>query len=275
MLCEQFQNICVNLFALLISNIMSMPALYPENYEQVYDYFRDFEPNRRIQKLGFAAMHAVYNSEVHYEEQSEDKIHDHLELGGSIILAPNHHSNADIPTIAGLVYEEAFSKLRGTTIIPAKKIMFEWPIIGSFFPHMQAHPTFRRQDFSENAAGHDLRQKVTDRLIELNIGYINNGGNSAMFPEGTRNKHNPEKIAKLRAGIGKIAAGVDDPTRLLIVPAGIAYKHTFFDDKIKLHPLVVVQKPFCSESMSREDIIEETHGRIQRATNRALELAKR
>ncbi|HEY4964189.1 MAG TPA: 1-acyl-sn-glycerol-3-phosphate acyltransferase [Candidatus Saccharimonadales bacterium] len=111
---------------------MEMPELVPDNHEAIYEYFRDFEPNKRIQDYGFAIMHALYASEVHYHDGSGETIQGLLEDGGSVILSPNHHSNADTPTIAGLVYEDAFATLKGTTIIPAKAEMFRWPLLEDF-----------------------------------------------------------------------------------------------------------------------------------------------
>jgi 1-acyl-sn-glycerol-3-phosphate acyltransferase len=248
---------------------MSMPKLKPENYEQVYSHFEDFEPNKRIQDIGFAVMHATYASEVHYQADSDKIMSKHLGEGGSVILAPKHQSNADTPTIAGLVYEEPFKFMRGTTIIPAKATMFDWPLLGRFFPHMLAHPTFRSKDFADTEEGKQLRYAVTDRLINFNINYVNDGGNSAIFAEGTRDKANPSQIKNLKSGIGRIAVGVKDPSSLLILPAGIAYKSKRTNTK----PVVVIGEPFSPKNMSQEDVIDLTKYRMQQATTEAFRLA--
>ena len=249
--------------------MMEMPELVPEKYEEIYKYFRDFEPNKRLQDFGFAVMHSLYKSEVHYTDESSQTIQDHLADGGSLILSPNHQSNADTPTIAGLACEDTFAAIKGTTIIPAKADMFGWPILGKFFPHMMAHPVFRSKDFSDDTNGRLLRNEVVNNLINFNIDHINKGGNIAIFPEATRNKVNPSEVRKLKKGIGRIAVGVDDPSKLLIATMGFAYrlKH------LKLRPLVVIGEPFSPTGMVQDEVLEETRRRMQIATTEAFELA--
>ncbi len=248
---------------------MKLPELIPENHQLIYEYFGNFEPSQRIQKIGFAVMHCLYGSEVHYEGSASTIISEHLSNNGRAILSPNHQSNADTPTVAGLVYEKPFELLRNTTIIPAKAEMFDWPLIGKFFPHMLAHPAFRGKNFSHDEAGKELRSEVTDNLIQFNIDYINNGGNVAIFSEATRNKNNPQEVQELRQGIARIALGVKRPADLLIITPGIAYKHP----RLKLSPLVVVPEPFCPDGMSQQEVLKVTRDRMQKATTQAFDLA--
>ena len=250
-----------------------MPEIAPENYEAVYQYFETFEPNLRIQNLGFAVMHAMYSSEVHYQNGMDSRIHSHLAVGGNVILAPNHQSNADTPTIAGLVYEEPFELLRNTTNIPAKADMFEWPVLGKFFPHMRAHPTWRKVDFPDTPEGKVLRDAATDRLILLNIEGLDHGENAALFTQATRKKKQPHVIEEIKPGIARISIGAKDPDKLLIVAMGFAYKFVHIKNTVKLRPVVVVPEPFCPAGMNQERILYETKRRIQVATTRAFELA--
>jgi 1-acyl-sn-glycerol-3-phosphate acyltransferase len=259
-------NFCIKYYY----QLMSMPELKPENYEQIYEYFEEFEPSKRIQDIGFGLMHAAYGSEMHYQADSYGTISKHLGEGGSVILAPKHQSNADTPTIAGLVYEEPFKFMRGTTIIPAKASMFEWPLLGKFFPHMLAHPAFRSKDFADTNGGKELRAAVTSRLIDLNIGHLNQGGNNAIFVEGTRDKANPDQVKQIKSGIGRIAVGAKDPSSVLIVPVGIAYQ----TKRPKLRPIIVVEEPFSPKNMLQEDVTELTRYGLQKATSKAFRLAR-
>jgi len=252
--------------------IVKLPELTPENHEEIYEYFTEFEPNKHIQSLGFYAMHAWSNSDVQYKNSSNETIKTHLANGGSVMLSPNHQCNADTPTVAGLVHsdKDTFGPLKGTTIIPAKAAMFTQPFLGKFIPHMGAHPTFRSKDFSKDEAGQLLQNEVTEDLLKFNIEYLNNGGNIALFSEGTRNKGNPREVQKLKTGIARIALGTNDPSRLLIVTMGIAYKQ----NKLKRRPNIVVNEPFSPSGMTVEELLENTRTRMQLATTEAFDSIK-
>lgn len=247
---------------------MKMPELVPDNYVEIYEFFENFEPNRRIQNFGFAVMSAVCDMQVQYTSGVNSVIHDHLSDGGNVLLSANHQSAADIPVIANVVNEDPFEGMRRTTIIPAKAEMFSWPIVGRLFPHMSAHPAFRSKDFNRDKEGMGLGRRVTEGLIRLNVDHINRGGNCAIFPEATRNRDNPREILSLGAGLGRIATGVEDPSKLLVVPLGIAYRPT----RLRFNPVVVVGDPFSPKDMSRTDVRRETGDRMQASVTNAFEL---
>jgi hypothetical protein len=245
---------------------MKTHGLEPEYYEDIYQYYRDFKPNKHVQGFGFTAMSLAFESEVHYGDGVDELIEEHLSESGSLILAPNHQSNFDTPTIAGLVKENVFQRIQGNTIIPAKASMFNWPLLGRFWPHMQAHPTFRGNDFDGDEEGKKLRDRVTCELINFNISYLNEGGNVAIFSESHRNKKNPQEVQELKAGIGRIAVGVDKPERLLVTPMGFAYRLP----RLHLRPLVVVGEPFSPKDMSQSEVLLQTRQRMQAAATEAF-----
>lgn len=248
---------------------MNRPELVPENYEAIYEYFLNFEPNERIQNMGFWVMNATHGPEIHYLGDADSTVADHLEAGKSLILPPNHQSNADTPVLASLVCFEPFQLLRNNTTIPAKAEMFDWPLLGKFFPHMLAHPTFRGKDFAKDEEGQALRELVTAALIQFNIDYIDNGGNVALFPESTRNMEQPGIVQALRQGIARIALGVARPEDLLIVPIGIHYRN----NRLKLKPVVVINEPFSPAGMTQDALLERTRNDIQEARDKAEEFA--
>ena len=245
-------------------------SLKPQNYEQIYKEYDKFEPNPLVQKLGFLAMHTLYESDLHFKNGSDEIIQNHLSNGGSLILAPNHQSNADIPTIAALAHTETFAKLKGNTIIPAKVDMFKWPLVGRFIPHMQAHPTFRSKDFDESHYSQILKNEITESLMQFNIHKINQGSNMAMFPEGTRNKKNPRDIQPLKAGLARIALGVNNPENLLIVPLGFAYKK----DRPKRQPVAVCPSPISPVGFESNDLLRVTRSMMQEAATEAFNRAE-
>lgn len=244
--------------------------LKPQNYEQIYKVYDKFEPNPVVQKLGFLAMHKVYESDLHFQNSSNEIIENHLNNGGNLIMAPNHQSNADIPTVAALAHTKVFDKLRGNTIIPAKVDMFKWPLVGQFIPHMQAHPTFRSKDFDDTHYSKILKNEVTESLMRFNIHKLNQGSNLAMFPEGTRNRKNPRDIQPLKAGLARIALGVDNPENLLIVPLGFAYKK----DRPKRQPVAVVPTPVSPAGFESKDLLHVTRALMQEAATEAFDRAE-
>ena len=249
---------------------MSMPKLVPENHVAINEHFANFTPSERINRFGFAVMHAMCPNDMHYIGGSDQIIQEHLEAGGNVILAPYHQSNLDTPTTASIGCEPPFQLLRGDTIIPAKASIFRLPILGRFFPHMGGHPAFRGKDFAKDEAGILLREQCADGLIQLDIDYINNGGNVAIFPQGTRDKDIYSlKIPKIRPGIARIALGVNDPSKLIIVPAGIAYRSKF----PRPNPVVVINRPFSPAGKSEAEVIELTRAGIQEAKDIAFEIA--
>lgn len=251
---------------------MKMPVLIPLNHKEIYQYFREFDYNFRIQDFGFALMHLLFRSEIHFRDHAEQQIQHHLEHGGSVILSANHQSYADVPTLAAIVYVDAFKLVRRNIIIPAKAELFRWPVIGKFIRHMQAHPTFRSRDFSRDEQGALLRRQVTDDLIQLNIDYINQKGNVAIFPESTRKRGNQPDIQSIKTGIARIATGVDDPSRLLIVPLGFAYKSNF---PIKHKPLMVVGEPVSPKDKQQDELLDEIQAAMQSVVTEASERVAR
>ncbi len=247
-----------------------MEKISPENHEKIYEHFANIEINKKLQSIGFFAMHLLYKSDVYYENNSDEKIHSHLSNGGSVILAPNHQSLADTPTIAGLVYEDAFKPLKGTTIIPAKAEMFIWPLVGRFIPHMLAHPAFRSKSFDDIPEGKTMRDAATNNLINFNIDHLNNGGHCAIFSESTRNRNNPKEVRDLKTGIARIAMGVKNRDSLAIIPMGFAYRIK----SLHLRPLVVAGEPIITTGMNQEEILDSAKDSIQEVTTKAFELVK-
>lgn len=245
-------------------------SLKPQNFDQIYSSYEQFEPNPIVQKLGFLAMHKLYESELHFQNSSDEIITNHLDNGGNLILAPNHQSNADIPTVAALAHTKVFERVRGNTIIPAKVDMFKWPLVGQFIPHMQAHPTFRSKDFDDSHYSRILKMEITERLMRFNINKINHGSNLAMFPEGTRNKKNPRDIQPLKAGLARIALGVNNPENLLIVPFGFAYKK----DGPKRRPVAVCPTPINPSGFEGNELLHVTRAMMQEAASEAFDRAE-
>lgn len=245
---------------------MKSPKLVPSAHEAIYEYYGAFEPNQRIQRLGFWLMHALYRSQVHYRNGADEMIRAHLLEGGSIIAAPNHQSNADTPTIGGLIFEPTFAPVRGKITAPGKVGLYKTPGVGWFMKHMGTHPAFRSKEFKKHDTPKPLRDAVTDNLIGFNTRFINNGGSIAIFTEATRNQDDPREIQSLRPGVARIIEGVEDPGRVLAVPMGFAYRFDF----AKLRPLVVVNEPFRPVGMGQEEILATLHDGIQSATTQAF-----
>ena len=254
--------------------MMNKAEIVPANHVAIYEKFTDYPVNKAIQNLGFAAMHAAFRCTVQYVGDTEAVISEHTDAHKSLILAPNHHRNEDTPTLASMVYEPPFKSLKGKTIIPAKAELFKNPLTRWFIPHMMAHPAFRAKDFAGLEYEQELRAQTRDALLKINIDHIDNGGSIGLFPESTRNRLDPRVIQPLRRGIAEIARNVDDPDSVLIVPMGFWYKKTVGKGVLRLKPYVVVEEPFSPLFMTKDEVLQKTHSRIQSATLQAHDIVQ-
>lgn len=251
---------------------MKMPKMQPDNYEEIYKYFQEFQPNPIKQDRFFRAMHRLFPATVSYEGGAGKQIQSHLSGGGSIILAPNHIANPDSLVIASIaVSQPYFEGIKGSTTIPGKEGLFRVPGLGEIIQHIPCHPAFRGKSFKEYDDSSSLKDRVGSALVQFNIDYINNGGHVAIFSEGRVNKDNPREVQKMMRGIGRIATGVDDPTNLLIVPMGIAYG--LCAGPIHLEPFVHVGEPFGVQNMNADDVVGQTRTSLQPLVDRAFKLA--
>ncbi len=247
------------------------PEFTPENYEKIDEYYTDFQAKRYIQWAGFAAMNLAYKPDLKEETHGStlDEIARLATEGNSFIVAPNHQSYADIPTIGALARVPQLRFLAGTTSIPSKYNQQAIPLFGRFFDHMLSYPTFRGKDYSgEHEKG--LREKVTETMLSSQAARIDRCGNIAIMCEARRNLENPREMLRVRRGIGRIVEKVKDPSRVYLEFMGFAYKSRVFGE-MPVRPVVVIGDPISIEGMRSADVVELSQSKIQELTNQAFE----
>lgn len=134
---------------------------------------------------------------------------DNVPMNGGVIIAPNHASFFDPPSIGIMIKRE--------TVYFAKKELFGVPLIQQYLSVSNSIPVDR------GGFNRTVLQKVVERLRE---GYA-----VTLFPEGTRTRTG--EFLEPKTGIGMVAVMADAP----IVPVWIegSYQAKLFRSRIILH----------------------------------------
>jgi hypothetical protein len=242
-----------------------LPDMSPENYAEIYEYFENYEINQRVNRLGFAALTTLYRSAMYFVGDADEVIADHVQATGdkppgSLEFVSTHSTMGDTGAATSLVLHEPFTHLQENTLIPAKKDIFDWPIVKDIVPDLQAIPQLR--GFKDE----ETKLAANEELIGVCTRYIDANGNVFIFGEGGRGDNSV--LRPLRTGFARIALGVKDPENLLTVPMAIVYRMP----RLKLLPLIVIEEPFSPAGMTHEQIMETTHTRMQSALTQAHQL---
>lgn len=250
---------------------MKKPEVIIENFEQVYDFYSNYQQPAFGARLGHRVMSWMFRPEVDYAPGANDAS---LELLNNpekrTIIAINHLSDNDQYVVASMAHREpAFKQMIGNTFIQAKEPLFHHPnkMLRPLLRHgvdiMGAIPAFRKKDITEEQE--DLRHKATNRLIDVSIQKLQQGLHMAIFPEGTRNKDNPEKVQELKPGIAIVAGRVATFHEVGIIPVGFAY-----DEDKKRHPQMWIGEPMYEDDFSPENLLPKLQQNMQDAVNSAL-----
>jgi hypothetical protein len=277
---------------------MSMPELTREVIDNTYQEFSGIVPNPKIQKALFWMMGKILKPHLEFLGNSQDTLKEHLFENGQVMLLPNHCYQPDSGVIGGLVNRyEIFRPMQGSTAIAAKKEVLDWFIVGGLFRHIPAHPVYSSRHFNEAQKIEKVKEAIdaqevedvedvensgslriyaADAWAQFNINHINNGGHATLFPEGGCNKKDQRTVQTLKTGFARIALGVKDPSKLLIVPAGMAYRFNKVvrGVPITLKPVMVLAEPFSPQGMQQDELIAKTHEGMQIATDRAFEIVE-
>lgn len=230
-----------------------------ENYDQMYDYYEEIEPNMRLSRFAHWVMDKAYDPVYIFVGDTEDVTAEHLAAGGGLLIPMNHSSIHDQFVAADMANRnEGLHPLRGNYVIPAKIGLFETTVLRviplrPFLDRLGAVPTHRGLDIRKTMPEQAELQKLAgQKLVDVCIEKFDNGASVAIFPENTRNKGDARIIQPLKLGVGKIACGVSPDRSLLIMTASIYYGGYGHD---KRRPYVVLDYlPVTSD-----DPVEVTH----------------
>lgn len=202
-----------------------------ENYQEVYEYFVDFDPSKILVGATARGLRMAYNPEVTLAKDKREEIDEHVEQGRPLIFASNHLRIDDQFVIGAAI--QAIPILRKArergVFVPAKLDYFNGgrltTITKPFTEKLGGVPVFRAKDATNKA----LFRHATEAFLEMSAQKISHGQSMIIFPEGTRNRGDAHKILALKQGVAKIALrsyclGVSP----LIVPTAVSYEHALF-----------------------------------------------
>lgn len=225
---------------------MTKPEVMLENYQQIYDYYGSRRPNVYANKILHTFLGAIIRPQITFDLGAKEELSRLLETQTTLILASNHTSNFDPPTIAAMAQREKIMRpMRGNTSVMSKQSLFKWPL-RSIIDQLYAIPTFRtgdveRSDGTVDAERTTLQRAASQEVQDMSVRLLDSGIHMAIFPEGTRNKNDPSEVQPLKRGLGDIACRVSSETALAIVPVGIHY--TSEDTRTNFTPAVHLGAP--------------------------------
>lgn len=210
---------------------MSRPEVSLENYEAVYDFYETREPKPHLARAVHWIVSQAVKPDFHSAEGAYQEAEDHFSSDGRLIVAASHASMMDPFVLASMAQQiPELNPLLGSVFIPGKADLFSdkpfriarMPVLDNFV----AVPTFRQKDESRamKQSGltaeevKNLRQKATERLLDLLTVKADEGFNVGIFPHGERNSSQ-----KMRSGIGRFANNIADQEQFMIMPVGISY----------------------------------------------------
>lgn len=231
---------------------MSRPQISLENYEQVYEFYQDYEQNQRFAKLAHFVMGALFRPSVSFEDGSDGASVAEVfaENEQHIIIAANHLSNFDPPVLLSLAQrEKALRPLIGHTSIPTKAPISTqpWykggPALRWTVDNLGSIPLYRKKDLVKQAAKdsgytsvpgktlkipravEDLKNKALIRADEAQVTKLKRPGqHGAGFPEGERNTVNHRVVQELRPGFAKTVCSVASEVPMFVLPVGLYYR---------------------------------------------------
>lgn len=250
---------------------MKKPEVTLENYEQVYNYYADYQQPLAGARLGHRVMSLMFRPQVSYSPNAKDAIVDLInDSSKRTIIAVNHLTDNDQYVVASMAHrEKAFRQMIGNTFIQGKEPLFHHPnrlirpLLRGGVDIMGAIPAFRKKDVGSEQE--QLRHDATAKMLDVSTYKMLRGKLMAVFPEGTRNKENPEKVQELKPGIAVVAGRVAVHHEVGIIPIGFAY-----NEEDKRHPQMWVGEPMYEEDYSTEQFLPKLQQNLQDAVNLAL-----
>lgn len=254
---------------------MKKPEVALENFEQVYDYYLDYQQPQWGARFGHWAMSKMFHPTVEYIGNAEDLIDESINAQDErTVIIMNHLTDQDQYVISSMITdEEVFRPMIGKTFIQAKEPLFHHPnrplrpLLRRGVDIMGAVPAFRKKDVNDDI-NPGLRRDATARLIDMSIEKLRRGGHMAMFPEGTRNKDCPETVQEFKSGLSSIIGGVAMTHQVNIVPIGFTYQLS--GQSLGRRPHIAVGEPKPYSSFDENSFLEDARGGLQAVVDSAL-----
>ncbi len=242
-----------------------------ENYAEIYDYYRSYNPDANKIKFAANVLRLLYNPQVSIAEDSMQTISEHTSAKKPIIYALNHLRMRDqfvVGTAIWAVPDLRQNLLQGV-VIPAKPGYFtgtsKLPLPTTLLEDVGMMPVFRATE----AHGQDswLFRESTQAYLDTCAFQLSRGINLLVSPEGTRNSKDPNRIQSLKQGVAKTALlACELGAEPLILPSAVYYE----DEKYGFYkPRIHFGEPFIpTVDESAAQITSKLHSSMQHALDR-------
>lgn len=265
---------------------MIQPKVRIENYEAVYDWYRQYRQPEQTAKLAYGALHNYYRPDVHISEEVRDIQSDLRRRNTPQILVPNHITNNRDQYLASATLHELAPHTVGHTRVLAKDELFHWPKL-PVIRMMGGIPTFRSKDHIKGtedemdpesleqllAQQRELVNNANEYMIHSTSRIVANGEGLGVFIEGTHNKVNPTVLQKIRPGFAHIAMrSVLYGTDPVITPIGMSYGQTIETLNPKQATIVVMPSVPVSKKDTVEGLMNTTRASLQTAVTLANDI---
>ncbi|MFF2555101.1 lysophospholipid acyltransferase family protein [Nocardia sp. NPDC058058] len=178
---------------------MEPPEVTLENFDAVYDYYRDHRQNLLKAKAAYWLLGRRFRPRVNYAPGARKALRDFVSDGRPLLISINHLSENDPYTVSAAAWRSPLRPVIGHTRVLAKHEVFANPKLRNTLDMMGGLPVFRSKDH-----GTDPVDAASERLIDTCAVVMARGDSIALFPEGTCNTVDHTRVLELGGGIGHI-----------------------------------------------------------------------
>lgn len=247
---------------------MKRPEVKLDNYEAVYDFYREHQQNKAAAKLAYLALNKIFTPRVSFANGAEEQLRDIVESDTSLIIATNHLTYKDQYTVAAAASQTPLREDIGRTRVLAKDELFHGAK-RPFIDMMGAAPVFRSKN-------HDpvLTRKAGEYMTDAMARRLLAGDNIAIFPEGTCNLEDPSTLLPLHMGLGHMAVRAQElGANIAVLPIAFSYgdKLRGAKDTDVRNANVYVNSPIIEIPTTALNITESVHTGLQEAVDKVNE----
>lgn len=259
-------------------NQLPTSEIISSNYQAVYDHYTAEKLHKVMPFVADFVTSKIFHPDVIAPDETLQFISDSYQKHKPIILVANHVQYHDHNVASAAIHSLPLLRKQviGKTLVFAKAPYFQTPKSRWYNELSNVVPVFREVDIKQETGSETLGIEVgraASALIDMTVKRIKKGQNLFLFPEGTRNRQDWEKVQTLEAGVGHIAFkawanGID----VSILPMGIAYKdHT---PASIFNPVVSFGEPIRRRDDNQRRITATVQTAIQESVDQAYSALK-
>lgn len=241
----------------------------PENYIEVYEYFKEIQPNEGVIKLGYGAFNAVFRPKIFYAAGAREKLNTIQESNSPRIYTFNHLSNYDALISGAILTHIAPDDVGKIRTYGADFNFRAW--YRKLAELQGGIPVFRRQDYQDI----DLHD-VHDALFDTGRDILASGTPMTVLPEGKINtNHDTTRLLKVHSGVGELACRTANLTDapIHIVTTGMSYGETRTKVRNPFHVSSYTNEPITVEPGDMPgEVTDRVRDSLQHATTSAVQL---